>query len=429
LGRTGSGPAFCCPSLFFGKTEGSTPFRFSLHVGDVGHTLVIGPTGAGKSVLLALMAMQFRRYSDNQIFAFDFGGSIRAACLGMGGDWQDLGGSGSGNDNDNGSEGQAVFLQPLARIDDPVERAWASGWIGAMLAGEGLMLEPRLKELIWSALTSLASAPVSERTLTGLAVLLQDQSLKQALAPFCLGGPWGRLLDAEEEHLGDAAVQAFETEGLVGSASAGPVLSYLFHRIEDRLDGRPTLILIDEGWLVLDSPAFAAQLREWLKTLRKKNASVIFATQSLADVERSSIAPAIIESCPTRLFLPNERAGEPQIQTIYRRFGLNDRQIGIIAQATPKRDYYVQSSRGNRLFELGLGEVALAFAAASSKTDQRDIERLMAEHGAQGFAAAWLEHRDLGWAASMLVQPDPTGITASKAVTDAGHANLREKSA
>jgi type IV secretion system protein VirB4 len=120
------------------------------------------------------------------------------------------------------------------------------------------------------------------------------------------------------------------------------------------------LILIDEGWLVLDSPAFAARLREWLKTLRKKNASVIFATQSLADVEQSPIAPAIIESCPTRLFLPNERAGEPQIQSIYRRFGLNDRQIGIIAQATPKRDYYVQSARGNRLFELGLGEVALA---------------------------------------------------------------------
>jgi len=410
---------FAAPPLFFGKTEGSTPFRFSLHVGDVGHTLVIGPTGAGKSVLLALMAMQFRRYGANQIFAFDFGGSIRAACLGMGGDWQDLGGS-------DGEE-QAVYLQPLARIDDPGERAWASQWVGAMLTGEGVTLEPRLKDLLWSALTSLASAPVSERTLTGLAVLLQDQSLKQALAPFCLGGPWGRLLDAETEHLGHASVQAFETEGLVGSASAGPVLSYLFHRIEDRLDGRPTLILIDEGWLVLDSPAFAAQLREWLKTLRKKNASVIFATQSLADVERSSIAPAIIESCPTRLFLPNERAGEPQIQAIYRRFGLNDRQISIIAQATPKRDYYVQSSRGNRLFELGLGEVALAFAAASSKTDQRNIERLMAEHGAQGFAAAWLQHRDLDWAAQMLPLHEPTENVAGESVKSAGHSTFREK--
>ena len=112
---------------------------------------------------------------------------------------------------------------------------------------------------------------------------------------------------------------------------------------------------------------FAGQLREWLKTLRKKNASVIFATQSLADIDGSAIAPAIIESCPTRIFLPNERALEPQIATIYRRFGLNDRQIEILSLATPKRDYYCQSRRGNRLFDLGLSEVALAFAAASSK--------------------------------------------------------------
>jgi type IV secretory pathway VirB4 component len=71
---------FGAPPLFYAKTEGSTPFRFSLHVGDVGHTLIVGPTGAGKSVLLALMAMQFRRYADAQVFAFDFGGSIRAAA-------------------------------------------------------------------------------------------------------------------------------------------------------------------------------------------------------------------------------------------------------------------------------------------------------------------------------------------------------------
>ena len=153
---------------------------------------------------------------------------------------------------------------------------------------------------------------------------------------------------------------------------------------------------------MLDSPAFAAQLREWLKTLRKKNASVVFATQSLADIETSSIAPAIIESCPTRMFLPNERALEPQIARIYERFGLNDRQIEILSRATPKRDYYCQSRRGNRLFDLGLGEVALAFTAASSKTDQTRIAELFAAHGPDGFAAAWLSHRKLEWAAELL---------------------------
>ena len=383
--------------LLYGKTEGSTPFRLSLHVGDVGHCLVVGPTGAGKSVLLALMAMQFRRYEGSQIFAFDYGGSIRAAALGMGGDWQDLGGA----LHDAGSDG-SVALQPLARIDEAAERAWAAEWLAALLAGEGIAVDPAAKEHVWSALTSLATAPVAERTLTGLAVLLQSQELKLALAPYLVGGPWGRLLDAEAEHLGSARVQALEIEGLVGASSAATVLSYLFHRIAGRLDGSPTLIIIDEGWLVLDSPAFAAQLREWLKTLRKKNASVIFATQSLADIESSAIAPAIIESCPTRIFLPNERAAEPQIARVYERFGLNHRQIEILSRATPKRDSYCQSSRGNRLFDLGLGDIALAFAAASSKSDQMRIGELVAAHGQQQFAAAWLRHRGLTWAADLL---------------------------
>ena len=410
---------FNAPCLFHAKTEGSTPFRLSLHVGDVGHTLIAGPTGAGKSVLLALMAMQFRRYPSNQIFAFDFGGSIRAATIACGGDWQDLGGA-LHDDEDQ----PAVTLQPLARIDEAGERSWAADWLAAILASEGVDVGPADKDHLWSALEALATAPVAERTLTGLAVLLQSRELKQALAPYCVGGPWGRLLDAEHEQLGGASVQAFETEGLIGAASAAAVLAYLFHRIEGRLDGRPTLIIIDEGWLVLDSPAFAAQLREWLKTLRKKNASVIFATQSLADIEGSSIAPAIIESCPTRIFLPNERAVEPQIARIYERFGLNARQIAILSEATPKREYYCQSRRGNRLFELGLGEVALSFVAASSKSDQLRIDELLSSHGKAGFARAWLSDHGLAWAADLLPIPEPF---ASPETPGGGHPDSNQE--
>jgi type IV secretion/conjugal transfer VirB4 family ATPase len=384
------------PPLLYGRTEGSTPFRLSLHVGDVGHTLVVGPTGAGKSVLLALMALQFRRYSQAQVFAFDFGGSIRAASLAMGGDWHDLGGGLT-----EGSDA-TVSLQPFARIHDTYERAWAADWVVATLMREGVAVTPEAKEHIWTALSSLACAPVEERTITGLSVLLQSSDLKQALRPFCVGGPYGRLLDAETEHLGSADIQAFEIEGLVGTGAAPAVLAYLFHRIGDRLDGRPTLLIIDEGWLALDDEGFAGQLREWLKTLRKKNASVIFATQSLSDIDNSAIAPAIIESCPTRILLPNERAIEPQITAIYRRFGLNDRQIEILARAMPKRDYYCQSRRGNRLFELGLSEVGLALCAASSKSDQTLIAEIVAEHGRDGFLAAWLNARGVSWAVNLL---------------------------
>jgi type IV secretion system protein VirB4 len=314
----------------------------------------------------------------------------------MGGDWHDLGGGLSAGSEDS------VSLQPLAHIGDAAERAWAAEWVTAILAKEGVRIDPTAKEHIWSALSSLASSPVGERTITGLAVLLQSSALKQALQPYCVGGPFGRLLDAEAEHLGSASVQVFETEGLIGAGAAPAVLTYLFHRIEGRLDGRPTLLIIDEGWLVLDDPAFAQQLREWLKTLRKKNASVVFATQSLSDIDSSSIAPAIVESCPTRVFLPNERAIEPQITAIYRRFGLNDRQIEILARATPKRDYYGQSRRGNRLFELGLGPIALALCAVSSKADHAAVERIRIEHGREGFLAAWLTDHGVGWAADLV---------------------------
>ncbi len=149
------------PPLFYAETQGATPFRFSTHVGDVGHTLMVGPTGAGKSVLLALMALQFRRYADAQVFAFDFGGSIRCATVACGGDWEDLGLALS-------DEEGTVQLQPLARIDDAAERAWAQDWLAGLLAREGMDIDPIARDHLWSALRSLASAPAAERTLTGL---------------------------------------------------------------------------------------------------------------------------------------------------------------------------------------------------------------------------------------------------------------------
>jgi type IV secretion system protein VirB4 len=378
------------PVLFHAETSGSTPFRFSLHVGDVGHLLIVGPTGAGKSVLLALLALQFRRYPGSQVTIFDKGNSARAATLTMGGTHLALGGGGS------------LAFQPLRRIDDPVERSWAAEWAG-MSFNQDYMTNPEAKEALWSALTSLASAPADERTLTGLSVLLQSNALKSALRPFTLEGPFGRLLDAAEDRLSLADVQCFETEELMHQAGVvAPVLTYLFHRLEDRFDGRPTLLILDEAWVFLDNPLFAARIREWLKVLRKKNVAVVFATQSLADIADSTIAPAIIESCPQRIFLPNDRAVEPQGRAAYERFGLNDRQIELIARATPKRHYYLQSRRGNRLFELGLGPIALALCGASSPADQQRIDRVLAEHGPEGFAAAFLAEAGLDWAADLL---------------------------
>ena len=314
------------PPLFYAETTGATPFRFSTHVGDVGHMVIVGPTGAGKSVLLALMALQFRRYTDAQIYVFDKGNSARAAVLAMGGAHHALGAGG------------ALAFQPLRHIDDPGERSWAADWIAALLAHEKVEVTPEIKDALWSALSNLASAPHAERTLTGLSVLLQSK----------------------------------------------------------------TLLVLDEAWVYLDNPVFAARIREWLKVLRKKNVAVVFATQSLGDITGSAIAPALIESCPQRIFLPNDRATEPQSCAAYAQFGLNDRQIELIAAATPKREYYLQSRSGNRMFSLALGPIALALCGASAPADQILIDQILSDGETAGFAQRFLKARGLEWAAALL---------------------------
>ena len=380
------------PPLLLARTAGSTPFRLVLHQGDVGHTLVVGPTGAGKSVLLNIIDLQFRRYPGALLFRFDKGRSAMATCLGLGGSFHALAGHDGG-----------VAFQPLAGIDGVGERAWAAEWLHMLLSQEGVTLTPEVKEAVWSTLGSLASAPREERTLSGFAALVQSGRLKAALQPYTLAGPWGRLLDADHDDLDEARVQCFEMEELLPHANAArAVLTYLFRRIERRLTGAPALIGLDEAWALLDDPVFGPKIREWLKTLRRKNASVIFATQSLADITESRIAPAILESCLSRVFLPNARAIEPQSRSAYERLGLNDRQIELVARAAPKRDYYFQSPIGNRLFELGLGGLTLAFAGVSQAEHLKQVERVLAESSRAGFAAAWARTQGLGWAADLL---------------------------
>jgi len=368
-------------------------------VGDVGHTLIVGPTGSGKSVLLALLTLQFRRYQDAQIFFFDKGRSARASVLAMDGTAFDLALDGG------------LSFQPLANINKGGEQAFALQWLCGLLNNEGVAITPDVKDAVWKAIQSLASAPQSERTLTGLSVLLQSNALRQALQPYTLEGPYGRLLDAAEDHLELAEVQHFEMEELMHhKALVLPVLTYLFHRLEAQFDGRPTLLVLDEAWVFLDDPLFAERIREWLKTLRKKNVAVVFATQSLADIEGSTIAPALIESCPSRIFLPNDRAIEPQSRAIYERFGLNDRQIELIAHSIPKRDYYYQSQRGNRMFELGLGPIGIALCGSSTPKEQKLIDRLLTDGSSAPFANKWLRAKELHWAADLLAQFDETPV-------------------
>jgi type IV secretion system protein VirB4 len=218
---------------------------------------------------------------------------------------------------------------------------------------------------------------------------------------YTVDGPMGQLLDAEADGLALGALQTFELEELMnmGERNLVPVLTYLFRRIEKRLTGVPSLIILDEAWLMLGHPTFRDKIREWLKVLRKANCAVVLATQSISDAERSGIIDVLKESCPTKICLPNGAARETGTREFYERIGFNERQIEIVATALPKREYYVASPEGRRLFDMTLGPIALSFVGASGKDDLKQIRTLYSQHGA-GWPLHWLERRGIDHAAT-----------------------------
>ena len=383
------------PALAQVATVGSTPFFLNLHVNDVGHSIVVGPTGSGKSVLLNFLASQCRSVPHAKIYVFDKGGSSKVFATAIGGKFYDLG---------NSKNGDSFSFQPLRYIDDENEKVWASEWLQELFYQEGVNITPDLKKAIWDALTSLAATEPQDRTITGLKVYLQSMVLREALEPYVIktagisvtAGAYGSLFDSDKDFLVLGSYQSFEMDELIHKKSAVlPLLLYLFHVIEKNCNGEPTFIFLDECWTFLDNPVFASKIREWLKTMRKNNVSIIFATQNLDDIKRCSISSAIIESCMTRFFLPNNQALNQGNEEVYGYFNLNRREREIIAFSRAKRDYYVVSPEGKRQFGLELSPYALAILASTSKDDQLKSEEILHEYGKESFLEGWLDYKHL----------------------------------
>jgi len=386
---TGSASAPCpmypplSPALMHCVTHGSTPFRLNLHVRDLGHTFMFGPTGAGKSTHLGIIAAQLRRYSGMSIFAFDKGMSMYPLTKATGGLHFTV-----AADDDN------LAFCPLQFLETKGDRAWAMEWIDTILALNGVETTPAQRNEIGNAIMSMHAS--GARTLSEFSVTIQDEAIREAIRQYTVDGSMGHLLDAEEDGLSLSDFTTFEIEELMnlGEKFALPVLLYLFRRIERSLKGQPAVIILDEAWLMLGHPAFRAKIREWLKVLRKANCLVLMATQSLSDAANSGILDVIVESTATKIFLPNVYARDEDTAALYRRMGLNARQIEILATAVPKRQYYYVSENGRRLYDLALGPLALAFVGASDKESVATIKHMEARFGDE-WVHEWLAGRGL----------------------------------
>lgn len=376
------------PPVLFTSTDLHSPFRLHLHHGDVGHTLVLGPTGSGKSTLVALLVAGFLRYESSRAVVFDVGGSYELFALAAGVPHHKIGVSES-----------PIHFQPLRRIDEPRERLWAADWLELLFSLQGTPLSAEDRGSLGHALELLASEPAPHRTLSVLEVHLPHH-LKAALRPYTAAGTWGAILDASEDGIADARLQIFEIRFLLefGDAILLPTLLYIFHAVEALLTGPPALLVLEEAWLPLAKPAFRETAIKWLRTLRKANASVLLVTQSLSELAALPEAQLLFESCPTRICLPNPAASTSvEARALYTTLGFNDSEIAVIAGAAPKREYYLQKPEGSRLFELGLPASLLAFLSPldgqSLPATIREAAALRDQLGSR-WPAAWL--RQLG---------------------------------
>ncbi|CAE6507978.1 MAG: VirB4 family type IV secretion/conjugal transfer ATPase [Nitrosomonas sp. PRO4] len=371
------------PPLMHCVTQGATPFRLNLHVRDLGHTFMFGPTGAGKSTHLALIAAQLRRYKNMSVYCFDKGLSMYPLTKAVGGQHFTVAG-----------DDEALAFCPLQFLESKGDRAWALEWICTMVELNGITVSPQQRNEISLAITNMHQS--GSHTLSDFLVTIQDEAIREALKQYTIDGMMGHLLDAEEDGLHLSSFTTFEIEELMnlGEKYALPTLLYLFRRIERSLQGQPAAILLDEAWLMLGHPVFRAKIREWLKVMRKNNCLVLMATQSLSDAANSGILDVIVESTATKIFLPNVFARDEEAAALYRRMGLNARQIEILAAAVPKQHYYTVSENGRRLYELALGPLALAFVGSTDKESIATIKNLYVQYGDR-WVDQWLAMKGL----------------------------------
>jgi type IV secretion system protein VirB4 len=283
---------------------------------------------------------------------------------------------------------------PLQYLDSDSDRSWAAQWLEQICALNGLVVTPAQRNEIARSVKSLHQR--RHTTLSDFCSTVQDHTIREVLNEYTLDGSMGRLFDAQQDTLALDGFSVFEVEELMNLAPKYglPILLYLFRRVERSLRGQPAAIFLDEAWIMLSHPVFRDKIKEWLRVLRKANCLVVMATQSLSEAVNSGIVDIIKDSTATKIFLPNPNAHDADSGALYRRFGLNDREIEIIAGAIPKRQYYYKTDEHQRIFDLALGPLALAFVGVSDKESVSQAKKCQQQFG-DDWIDEWLRRRGL----------------------------------
>ncbi len=359
------------------QTEFGIPFFLNLNVHDVGHTWISGPTGAGKSTLLELLEAQWLKYPGARVIIFDKDRSARGLTMCVGGNYLEPG-------------KDATTFQPLAELDTPEDQRWAADFIEMLLLEQKVQVTPSMRKSIFSTIKLLSTKPVAERDLTSFQQYCSyenpethNNDVEDGLSPYVIDGQYGNLFDSQSANVAIRDWTMIEMGSLMNMSECvvAPSLYYLFHECEKKFDGRPVLLVLDEAWVFLKNPVFAAKIVEWLKTLRKKHVFVVFATQEIDDAAKSPIGGTIVSQCPTKIYLADPGAGTPMIKEAYRKFGLEDSEIDLLANGmVKKRDYYYKSSLGSRKFQLDLDALQLGILTTSQE-DHLLLDGLEQEYG------------------------------------------------
>lgn len=362
-------------SLMQVRTNGLSNFYLNLHEQDLGNALVIGPSGSGKSVLLGELMLNLLRYPGMRIFAFDKGYSFYGLTHALGG-------------NHITFDNQKAALCPLEKLEGELDFDYAQSYLEMLLTLNGLKVQPQDRNELMDCLKILSFRPSHKRTLSDLHLLLANRHLKEALVPYTKLHNDHVLLDGDHNLKFGSAITTFECADIFQASEnfALPVLKQIFHLIAQQFDGKPVAIILDEAWLMLKDPTFARELIHWFKTLRKFNAIVILATQSLTDLEQSPHFVNLLECAKTRFYLPNYDATTPLLRPIYQRLGLENKEIELIASMIPKKDYYFCKNTQRTRFNLVLSPEELALLSLAGNKDKALVDSLYSQYGSNFYA-------------------------------------------